>query len=288
MRRTAVRTSSFVRAVAARLLWGLFALLVPAAQAQLFSDDEARKAILALRAELRSKITELETQRLQSEQAVRQDLREELRRQIEVSASGQLELVRQIERLRVELAELRGAIERASQTGSQTKSQQRDLFLSLESQLSGIEKRIAVLEPQVVKIDSTEVLVPAAEKTEFEGAQSLLRGSDLAGAARAFTQFRRQYPGSRLMPWVLHAVGNTGYALSQHASAIEALDELVTHHPTYPRLADAMLTLAASQAESKKLKEARATLVDLRKRFPDSEQAALAAQRLKSLPSIKK
>lgn len=278
MQRTGVQTSSFVRR--ACLVFVGLALSVPAAQAQLFSDDEARKAILSLRTELRTKIAELETQRLQSEQALRQ--------QLEISANGQLELVRQIEQLKAEIAELRGAVERASQTGSQAKSQQKDLFLALEAQIKSLATRTALLEPQLVKIDETDVLVPAAEKTEFEAAQSLLKGSDLAGASRAFESLRRQYPGSRLMPWVLHAIGNTRYALSQHRPAIEALEDLVNHHSTYPRLADAMLTLAASQAESKSLKEARATLIDLRRRFPQTPQAELAAKRLKALAGSKK
>jgi TolA-binding protein len=284
MQRTAVQTSSFVkrslRHLSGLVLLGGLALSHTAAQAQLFSDDEARKAIIALRTELRAKLVELETQQLQNEQA--------LRRQMEASANGQLELVRQIEQLRAELAELRGAVERASQTGSQAKSQQKDLFLSLESQIKGLDARLAALEPQPMKIDESELFVPAAEKAEFEAAQSLLRGSDLAGATRAFDTFRKQHPSSRLMPWVLHAIGNTRYALSQHPAAIDALDDLVAQHASYPRLADAMLTLAASQAESKKIKEARETLTDLRKRFPKTEQATLAAKRLKALPTGKK
>jgi len=251
------------------------ALWAAGAQAQLFSDDEARKAIIALRTELRAKIVELETQHLQTEQA--------LRRQLEASVSGQLELVRQLEQLRAELAELRGAVERATQTGSQAKSQQRDLFLALEAQIKALDGRLSLLEPQLVKLEETDVLVPANEKAAFESAQALVRGSDLAGSARAFDAFRRQYPSSRLMPWVLNAIGNTRYALSQYAPAIDALDELVDQHPSYPKLADAMLTLASSQAESKKIKEARATLTELRKRFPKTDQAELAGRRLKAL-----
>ena len=266
----------------ASLSLGAMVLLAGAlpAQAQLFSDDDARKAIIALRTEVRAKIAELEANHLQTEQA--------LRRQIEASANGQLELVRQLEQLRAELADLRGAVERATQTGSQAKSQQKDLFLALESQIKTLDARIALLEPQLIKLDEVDVLVAPAEKATFESAQSLLRGSDLAGASRAFEQFRRQYPGSRLMPWVLQSIGNTRYALQQYGPAVEALEELVNDHPSHPRLADAMLTLAASQAESKKVPAARKTLTDLRKRFPNTEQAELASKRLRALSGTKK
>jgi tol-pal system protein YbgF len=275
MQRIDVPTSSCAKAALLALL--LVGLPV---QAQLFSDDDARKAILALRTEVRAKIAELEANHLQTEQA--------LRRQIEASANGQLELVRQLEQLRAELAEVRGAVERASQTGNQTKSQQKDLFLSLESQIKTLDARLALLEPQLMKIDDVDLLVSPAEKTAFESAESLLRGSDLAGASRAFDQFRRQYPGSRLMPWVLHSIGNTRYALQQYAPAIDALEELVDVFPSHTRLPDAMLTLAASQAEHKKVAAARKTLTDLRKRFPNTEQASIASKRLRALSSTKK
>lgn len=284
MQRIAVPTSFCVKRPGRQASLSLGVMLVLAAampaQAQLFSDDDARKAIIALRTEVRAKIAELEASHIQTEQA--------LRRQIEASANGQLELVRQLEQLRAELADLRGAVERATQTGSQAKSQQKDLFLALESQIKTLDARIALLEPQVIKLDDVDVLVAPAEKAAFESAQSLLRGSDLAGASRAFDQFRRQYPGSRLMPWVLHAIGNIRYALQQHGPAVEALEELVNEHPSHPRLADAMLTLAASQAESKKVPAARKTLTDLRKRFPNTEQAELASKRLRALSGTKK
>lgn len=284
MQRIAVPTSFCVKRLGRQASLSLGAMLLLAgalpAQAQLFSDDDARKAIIALRTEVRAKIAELEANHIQTEQA--------LRRQIEASANGQLELVRQLEQLRAELADLRGAVERATQTGSQAKSQQKDLFLALESQIKTLDARIALLEPQLIKLDEVDVLVAPAEKATFESAQSLLRGSDLAGASRAFDQFRRQYPGSRLMPWVLQSIGNTRYALQQYGPAEEALEELVNDHPSHPRLADAMLTLAASQAESKKVPAARKTLTDLRKRFPNTEQAELASKRLRALSGAKK
>lgn len=285
MRRTVVPTSFFasLQALSSRLAplavlcMGLG--LAPA-QAQLFSDDEARKAIIALRTELRAKIVELETQQLQAEQS--------FRRQVEASVNGQLELVRQIEQLRAELAELRGAVERASQTGSQAKSQQKDLFLALETQLKALDGRLALLEPQALRLDDTDLLVPAAERTDFEAAQALLRSGNLAGAARAFEAFRRQHPGSRLLPWVLHGTGNARYALQQYGPAIESLEGLVREHSGYPKLADAMLTLAASQAESRQVAAARKTLTDLRQRFPKTEQADLAGKRLRALSGGKK
>lgn len=170
MQRIAVPTSFCVKRLGRQASLSLGAMLLLAgalpAQAQLFSDDDARKAIIALRTEVRAKIAELEANHIQTEQA--------LRRQIEASANGQLELVRQLEQLRAELADLRGAVERATQTGSQAKSQQKDLF-ALESQIKTLDARIALLEPQRIKLDEVDVLVAPAEKATFESAQSLLR-----------------------------------------------------------------------------------------------------------------
>ena len=54
--------------------------------------------------------------------------------------------------------------------------------------------------------------------------------------------------------------------------------------PNSRKAPDALLKLGFTQYELKQYAEARATLTQVTKRFPDSEAAKLAAERLKRLP----
>ncbi|MFZ9764463.1 MAG: tol-pal system protein YbgF, partial [Burkholderiaceae bacterium] len=84
--------------------------LLSAAQAQgLFSDDEARRAIL----DLRGKITALETEN------------QSLANRLDGMAKGQLDLFGQLERLRSELAAIRGGVEQNSQASTVNAQQQK-------------------------------------------------------------------------------------------------------------------------------------------------------------------
>ena len=63
----------------------------------------------------------------------------------------------------------------------------------------------------------------------------------------------------------------------------KTLDKLESEHLNYPKLADAMLTLAASQTEANKVKDAIKTLQTLISRSPSSDAALTARERIKQL-----
>jgi tol-pal system protein YbgF len=247
--------------------------LLSTSQAQgLFSDDEARRAIL----DLRAKITALETEN------------QSLVNRLDGMAKGQLDLFGQLERLRSELAAIRGGVEQNSQASTVNAQQQKELFLSLEKQLSQAKERLAKFEPQPVEVAGQTIMAQPAEKKLFEQARDQMQAKDFKSAASSFYRFNQRFEDSALSPYALNYEGTLHYALKSYPSARRALEALVEKHPTHPITADGMLTLASAQIESERVSQARQTLSQLTKQFPNSPQAKMAADRLKSLTPKKK
>ena len=227
----------------------------------LFSDDEARRAILDLRARveaLNTRITELD-QRIQS------------------SVQGQLELLNENERLRSELAKLRGKLEETGRATVTGKDQQRDLFTDLD-------QRLKKLEPVAVQLNGTTLLVSPAEEKKFQDMQALLKAGDFPKAAQSAAEFERLFPASALGSRVLFDRGTALYAAKDYANAITARQEFIAKYPAHPNKPQAILNLAASQAEAGTRITARTTLLNLIRDYPNSDVIPEAKSRLKELP----
>ena len=227
----------------------------------LFSDDEARRAILDLRARveaLNTRITELD-QRIQS------------------SAQGQLELLNENERLRSELAKLRGKLEETGRATVTGKDQQKDLFTDLD-------QRLKKLEPVAVQLNGTTLLVSPAEEKKFQDMQALLKAGDFPKAAQSAAEFERLFPASALGSRVLFDRGTALYAAKDYANAITARQEFIAKYPAHPNKPQAILNLAASQAEAGTRITARTTLLNLIRDYPNSDVIPEAKSRLKELP----
>lgn len=234
----------------------------------LFSDDEARRAILDLR-------QRLDTVRLDSEARDAQ-LRE---RQAEDSAQlrrSLLELQNLIETLRADMARLVGQNEQLAREVAELQRQQKDA-------LAGIDERLRRFEPLKVTLDGREFMAEPAEKRDYEAALGLFRKGDFGSAQNAFVEFLRRYPASGYAPSAFFWLGNAQYATRDYKEAIQNFRTLLTQAPDHPRAPEAVLSIANCQVELKDIKAARSTLEDLIKAYPQSEAAAAAKQRLARL-----
>lgn len=250
-----------------RTAWGAAlaaAMLLPSlAQAALFEDDEARRAILELR-------QRVEQQRLSLE---------ELKRTTEENATlrrSLLELQGQIEALRAEVARLRGTNEQVARDLSDVQTRQRDIA-------TGVEERLRKFEPVQVTVDGREFSADPAEQRDFEAALGAFRKGDFAAAQTAFGEFVRKYPGSGYRPTALFWLGNAQYANRDYRGAIANFRALLQQAPDHPRAPEAVLSIANCQIELKDNASARRTLDDLVKAYPQSEAASAARERLARL-----
>lgn len=234
-----------------------FALLgaAPLAHAGLFDDSEARQQIATLKAQTEEK---LDTQ-----------------------ARAQLELAAQITALREEIARLRGQIETLSYENEQAKKRQQDLYLDLDTRLRKLEGtpgesagESSAPPAAASKAD------PAAEAKAYENALNLFKAGKYKEAAAAFENFVASYPNSDMAPNAQFWLGNSWYAQHQCKQAIDAQMVVTTRWPNSARAPDALIAIANCQRDWGNVQAARRTLTTVVEKYPDSQAAAQARQRL--------
>jgi tol-pal system protein YbgF len=257
------------RSAAARLAaLGLCVALSAPAGAALFGDDEARKAIL----DLRDRVAELDRQQQQT-------AAELARRSTQLDAANraQLEFANTTDRLRQEIATLRGQVEQLTNELANQQKRNRDLYGDLDA-------RLKKFEPLTVTVDGRQVAVDRNEQTAYEAAMAQFRASDFKGAAASLQSFTTRYPQSAYAASAQYWLGNSLYALKDYAGAINAQNVVVTRFHESPRAPDALLNIASSQVELKQTQQATDTLKRILTEFPDSESARTARERLAAMP----
>ena len=247
---------------AAAVLW--LALAGGSAQAQLFADDDARKAIL----DLRSRLAQSDEQ-AKARQAETHEQLQSLRRNL-------LDLNTELETMRAEAARLRGSNEQLMRDVAELQRKQRDVT-------QAVDDRLRKVEPQKVTIEGREFQVDPEEKRQYDDAVNVLRGGDFDKAAQAFTVFLGRWPASGYAPSARYWQGNALYGKRDYREAINAFRMFLAKAPGSERASEAMLAIANSQAEMKDKAGARKTLDELIKAYPKSEAAVAAKERLAAL-----
>jgi tol-pal system protein YbgF len=233
-------------------------------QAQLFADDDARKAII----DLRSRLTQSE------EQARTRNA--ELNEQLQALRRSLLDMNGQLEALRAETAKLRGSNEQLLRDVSELQRKQRDLG-------QAVDERLRKVEPQKVSIDGREFSVDPEEKRQYDEAIALLRAGEFDKSNQAFVAFQKRWPASGYGASARYWQGNALYGLREYKEAIAAFRAFLAKSPDSERASEAMLAIANSQAEMKDKPGARKTLDELIKAYPKSEAAIAGKERLASL-----
>ena len=282
----------------------LLGLLAPTAQAALFEDEEARRAILDLRQRLENqRQTQLQStdQTLQKSLDQSQKQIEILRKQVELEINqskqdnrqAALQLQAQIEALKQDIANLRGEREQLLREITLLQRAQKDINVEIEERFQKINDQFAKKEaPSTqkeeapksakvnVQVDGFEFLAEPDEKRDFEAAFVLFRKGDFAAAAKEFAQFVKVYSASGYKPSALYWLGSAKFARRDFNEAIAHLKGLVNDFPNHARAPEAMLTIGNAQLEIKQAKEARKTFNELLKLYPTTEAAAAAKDRL--------
>jgi tol-pal system protein YbgF len=238
-----------------RVLAAAFALAVSLpVHAQLFADDDARKAIL----ELRQRISAMQS---------------ELGGRLDTAQRNQLDLANQNETLRQEIARLRGQVETLTNEVATLQKRNRDLYGDLDA-------RLKKMEPQSMTVDGKTAAIDRTELAAYEGPLAQFRAGDFKGSLPGFQQFVARYPTSPYAPAAQYWIGSAYYALKDYKSAIAAHRTLTERYPDSPRVPDALLSTAESQVQLGDRKSANATLNRIIKDFPETEAAKIARERL--------
>jgi tol-pal system protein YbgF len=235
-----------------------------ASHAGLFSDDEARNAIIDLRQRTETdkadnaKLVEAETKRASEAMQLR---------------LGILDLQNQLETLRGDIARLRGQNEQLAKDLSDMQRRQKDM-------LQPFEDRLKALEPVKVSVDGVEFKAEPGEKRDFEASLALFRKGDFVNSANGFVDFLTRNPMSGYRPTALFWLGTAQYATKDCKSATTNFRNLISIAPDHMRVPESLLSIANCQLESKDTKAARKTLEDLIAAYPNTDAATAAKDRL--------
>jgi tol-pal system protein YbgF len=242
--------------------------------AGLFDDEEARKRLLAVEAEMRQKDAALDDRIVKLEGSIKN--------------LGLLELVNQIEELKADLARLRGQIEVLNNQIVTVDKKQRDFYLDIDSRLRRLEQPGSPAKPATGPgamapqlIDPKEAAKQeAAEKKSYETAYGLFLRKDYVKAISAFQAFINDHASSQLVPSAQYWMGLSHHNLRDLKSALSIQQSLIKQYPESSKAPDAMLAIASIEAEQGDNASSRNRLEDIIARYPSSEAASKARQRL--------
>jgi len=246
----------------AALLLGLF-LVTGAARAGMFDDDEARKDIATLRAQVgaNQKATD---ERLAKIETLLQD--------------RAIELVKLIDELKQELARMRGQIEVQINQIDTLDRRQKDLYVDLDARLRKLEASVQAQEKQAKQAAS--VPEPPSESKAYEAALNQFKLGNFQSSIAAFQSFLASFPDSQQVSGAQYWIGNAYYALRDYKTAIAAQQKVLALWPDSPKAPDALLNIASCQAELGDAKAARESMQVLLKKYPGTPAAEQAKQRL--------
>jgi tol-pal system protein YbgF len=243
------------------------ALALPAScsRAGMFDDDEARKQIRELRAELMQNV-------------------DTLRQRVEVMSRNQLDFANQIETLRTDVARLTGQIEVLTNSLEAAHKRQQDFYVDLDNRLRKLESG-GTATPQESGATKSD---PQAEMRDYEAALGLFRAAKYKDAQAAFESFIAAYPKAALLPNATYWLGSSLYQQKQFAKAAEIHGKVAATWPTDAKAPDALLARANAQIEAKDEKAAIQTLQTLVEKYPTSSAVETARARLKTLTPKKR
>jgi tol-pal system protein YbgF len=263
--------------------------------AAIFDDDEARKAILDLRTEVRQRDAEQSRKnQLLSEQLdtlgratatsnakLTSDL-QDANKQLDTLRGSLLDLNSALNRLKEDNARLRGQLEvlgNAQQTSSKTLTTEQQLWVKkLQTLETDTDARLKKLEPRTIAVDGKEAIVDRAEESSFNAALNQFKATDYKSATRAFETFVAQYPQSSLQATAQFWLGNSQYAAKDAKTALATLQNMMQKFPQHSRAADAYLTMGHCYEDMNDKKRSAEMYTYVITAFPNTPQAQAAQE----------
>lgn len=256
-------------------------LIVTQAQAGLFEDEDARRAILDLRKQVQTQTQQL----VQQVETLDRQLVEETAQNAQLRR-GLLDMQNQVDTSLAESARLRGSVEQLQRELNdlrRTQKEVKEMGVGLDPKLQNLELRLARLEPVKVVVDGQDLMVEQDDRRDFEMAMATIRAADYPRAQKQFSDFLTNRGRSAYVPSALFWLANAQYASKELREALQNYRAMLSRAPNHPRAPEAQLGIANVQQELKDTKAARKTLEDLVRMYPQSEAAQTAVVRLQTL-----
>ena len=272
------------------LLFALIALSLNV-YAGLFDDEEARRDIRSMRAQIEQQNRDNDVRLQKIEESIRN--------------LGIIQLLNQIEQLNAEIAKLRGQVEVMSNLDEQLTKRQRDFYLDIDTRLRKVEgvpvdtttgsssSTVAPSNAPPVGLSAAAGASPtspaqiaamrAKEDAVYDVGSNAFKRGDYVAATRAFRTYIKDYPTGQLVSNAHYWMGISYFNLKDYASARNTQDTLLKQYPDSSKAPDALLAVASIYTEIGDNGSARNALEDVIARYPASEAASKARARLPAL-----
>ena len=198
-----------------------------------------------------------------------------------------LEMAQHIDALQAELRTMRGEVELLQNESQGGKAQTRSLYGDLEKRVAALETLGGVSAGSAVSTPGPGSAAPitGGEQASYDAAFSALKGADYQRAISGFRNFVATYPTSALASNAQYWLGEAYYVNKEYQNAIAAFQKVTTDWPDSRKAPDALVKIGFTQSAMGRNGDARVTLEDVVRRYPGTEAAQLATERLKRLPA---
>jgi tol-pal system protein YbgF len=196
-----------------------------------------------------------------------------------VSNQSLVQMAQRVDSLQEEVRTLRGRLEEVQNDNAVLKKQQRDLYADLDKRLTDAAATAAAAGPI-----APQGAAGADEQSQYNRALEFLRARNYAAAVDGFRALAASHPNGQMADNTQYWLGEAYYVTAEYDQAAGAFQRVLAGWPASRKAPDAMLKLGYTQIEQNKLAAARATLQQLVSKFPDSDAARLATERLSKLP----
>ena len=266
------------------ILVSMLMLAQPAWAALFGNDEEVTRQMQAIQ----QRVDALDARLAKLEQSIQQN-------------QSMLDMLKDVEALKAEVARLRGQSEVQANQLDTLGKRQNDLYADLDQRIVELAKAAkpvpaadaaqpAAPDTQAAAgtavkpaADGAAQADPLAESRSYEGALALFRDAKYTDAIAGFKNFLKTYPASTLAANAQYWIGYSYYALKDYKTSLAHQQKLVATYPDSPKVPDALLNVATNQIELDDMAAARKTLKDLVAKYPGTPAAKLAARRLTAI-----
>jgi tol-pal system protein YbgF len=201
------------------------------------------------------------------------------------------DLLRQMEDMQVQLQQLQNQIEVQTHEVTQLKARERDLLGDLDRRLREVERAAseraaappALAPPAPSAPTAPTRTVSTQEQKDYDAAFNRMKQGQYQQAIKGFRAFLTQYADSPLADNAQYWIAEGAYVLRNYKVAQDEFAKVMSSYPNSPKAPDALLKIGYIHQELNNAEQARKTLKDVVQRFPQSNAARLAQQRLSKM-----
>ena len=193
-----------------------------------------------------------------------------------------LELAQRLDTLQGEVRTIRGEVEMLQNETQGGKTQSRNLYGDLEKRLAALETLGGVGAASSLGAAPAPA-TGASEQATYEAGMAALRGGNHDKAVASFQEVVTNYPNGDLAANAQFWIGESYYTKGDLEGAVVAYRKVLGDWPNSRKAPDAMVKLGFSLSDLRRTGEARSTLEEVVRKYPGTNAAQLATDRLKRL-----